>query len=43
MASIQREIRIDAHPDNVWAAVRDFGAVDQCGGFDIRFSLAASP
>jgi carbon monoxide dehydrogenase subunit G len=29
MASIQREILIDAHPDNVWAAVRDFGAVHQ--------------
>ncbi len=29
MASIQREIPIDAHPDNVWAAVRDFGAVHQ--------------
>jgi carbon monoxide dehydrogenase subunit G len=29
MASIHREIRIDAHPDNVWAAVRDFGAVHQ--------------
>jgi polyketide cyclase/dehydrase/lipid transport protein len=29
MASIQREIPINAHPDNVWAAVRDFGAVHQ--------------
>jgi len=29
MASIQREILIDAPPDNVWAAVRDFGAVHQ--------------
>jgi hypothetical protein len=27
MASIQKDIPIDAHPDDVWAAVRDFGAV----------------
>jgi carbon monoxide dehydrogenase subunit G len=27
MASIHRDIPIDAHPDEVWAAVRDFGAV----------------
>ena len=27
MASIHREILIEAHPDEVWAAVRDFGAV----------------
>ena len=27
MASIHREIEIDASPDQVWAAVRDFGAV----------------
>jgi len=27
MASIHKEIAIDAHPDAVWAAVRDFGAV----------------
>jgi hypothetical protein len=27
MASIHRDIAIDAHPDDVWAAVRDFGAV----------------
>ena len=27
MASIQKEIAIDATADNVWAAVRDFGAV----------------
>ena len=25
MASIHRDIPIDAHPDDVWAAVRDFG------------------
>ena len=27
MASIHKEISIDAHPDHVWDAVRDFGAV----------------
>ncbi len=27
MASIHKDIPIDAHPDHVWAAVRDFGAV----------------
>ena len=27
MASIQKDIPIDAHPADVWAAVRDFGAV----------------
>ena len=27
MASIQKDIPIDARPDDVWAAVRDFGAV----------------
>jgi carbon monoxide dehydrogenase subunit G len=29
MASIHKDISIDAHPDDVWAAVRDFGAVHQ--------------
>src|SRR6266576_1328451 len=29
MASIHKEIPIDAHPNDVWAAVRDFGAVHQ--------------
>jgi hypothetical protein len=29
MASIHRDIPIDAHPDEVWDAVRDFGAVHQ--------------
>jgi hypothetical protein len=29
MASIHKDIPIDAHPDDVWAAVRDFGAVHQ--------------
>src|SRR5580692_313485 len=27
MASIHRDIPIDARPEDVWAAVRDFGAV----------------
>ena len=27
MASIHKDIPIDGHPDEVWAAVRDFGAV----------------
>ena len=27
MASIRKEILIDAHPDDVWSAVRDVGAV----------------
>src|ERR1700709_1787577 len=27
MASIRKDIPIDAHPDDVWAAVRDFGAL----------------
>jgi carbon monoxide dehydrogenase subunit G len=29
MASIHKDILLDAHPDDVWAAVRDFGAVHQ--------------
>ena len=29
MASIHKDIFLDAHPDDVWAAVRDFGAVHQ--------------
>ena len=29
MASIRKEITIDAHPDDVWAAFRDVGAVHQ--------------
>jgi Polyketide cyclase / dehydrase and lipid transport len=27
MASVHKDIPIDAHPDDVWDAVRDFGAV----------------
>jgi carbon monoxide dehydrogenase subunit G len=27
MATVRREIRLDRRPDEVWAAVRDFGAV----------------
>ena len=27
MASIHKDILLDAHPDDVWSAVRDFGAV----------------
>ena len=29
MASIHKDICLDARPDDVWAAVRDFGAVHQ--------------
>jgi polyketide cyclase/dehydrase/lipid transport protein len=29
MASIHKDIAIDAHPDAVWAAVRDFGSPHQ--------------
>ena len=29
MASIHKDISLDARPDDVWAAVRDFGAVHQ--------------
>ena len=29
MASIRKDIPLDADPDDVWAAVRDFGAVHQ--------------
>lgn len=29
MASIHKDIPIDAHPGDVWTAVRDFGAVHQ--------------
>jgi hypothetical protein len=29
MASIHKDIPLDAHPDDVWSAVRDFGAVHQ--------------
>jgi len=41
MASIQREFLIEAHPDEVWSAVRDFGAVDRrlAPGFVIEAHL----
>jgi hypothetical protein len=41
MASIHKEIPIDAHPDDVWAAVRDFGAVHRrlAPGFVIEARL----
>ena len=29
MASIRREIVIEAPPDRIWAALRDFGAVHE--------------
>jgi hypothetical protein len=29
MASIRKEITIDARPDDAWAALRDFGALDR--------------
>jgi len=29
MASIIKEVVIDAHPDEVWAALRDFGALHE--------------
>jgi uncharacterized protein YndB with AHSA1/START domain len=29
MASIRKEVVIDAHPEHVWAALRDWGAVHQ--------------
>jgi hypothetical protein len=41
MASIHKDIAIDAHPGDVWAAVRDFGAVHQrlAPGFAIDAQL----
>ena len=43
MASIHKDIRIDAAPDHVWAAVRDFGAVHKrlAPGFVIDARLEA--
>ena len=29
MASVHREVVVDAQPDHVWAAIRDFGAVER--------------
>jgi len=40
MASIHKDIAIDAHPDEVWAAVRDFGAVHRLApGFVLEARL----
>ena len=40
MASIHKDIPIDAHPDRVWAAVRDFGAVHRLApGFVVDTKL----
>jgi len=39
MASLHKDILIDAHPEHVWAAVRDFGALQRLApGFvrDVR-------
>ena len=42
MASIRKDIPLDAHPDDVWAAVRDFGAVHRLApGFVIDTKLDA--
>ena len=40
MASLHRDIPINASPDSVWAVVRDFGAVDRLApGFVIEAKL----
>ena len=40
MASIHKNIPIDAHPDHVWTAVRDFGAVHRLApGFVVDTKL----
>jgi carbon monoxide dehydrogenase subunit G len=40
MASIRKDIPIDAHPDDVWDAVRDFGAVHRLApGFVVDAKL----
>jgi len=36
MASIHKDIPLDAHPDDVWSAVRDFGAVHYPAGAWLR-------
>jgi Polyketide cyclase / dehydrase and lipid transport len=43
MASIRKEIEIEAHADDVWAAVRDFGAVHEklAPGFVVDTRLEA--
>jgi hypothetical protein len=40
MASIRKDIALDAHADDVWAAVRDFGAVHRLApGFVVDAKL----
>src|SRR3984957_2902180 len=40
MASIHKDIPVDADPDHVWAAVRDFGAVHRLApGFVVNTKL----
>jgi carbon monoxide dehydrogenase subunit G len=40
MASIHKDIPVNAHPDHVWAAVRDFGAVHRLApGFVVDTKL----
>ncbi|MCC6557204.1 MAG: SRPBCC family protein [Polyangiaceae bacterium] len=45
MASIRREVLIEAHPDTVWAALRDIGAIHErlAPGFvtDVRLEEGA--
>jgi hypothetical protein len=42
MASIRKDIPLDADPDDVWAAVRDFGAVHRLApGFVVDTKLDA--
>jgi carbon monoxide dehydrogenase subunit G len=40
MASLHKDIPVNAHPDHVWAAVRDFGAVHRLApGFVVDTKL----
>jgi len=42
MASVHREVVVDAQPDHVWAAIRDFGAVERLvPGFVVDCRLEA--
>ena len=42
MASVHREVVIDTQPDHVWAAIRDFGAVERLvPGFVVNCRLEA--